>query len=175
MSLFSKLFGQKPKTAAKSPAEIYAGLRNMILTKRPPDFHGFWGVVLDMGMPNGTATMIAVADGTVSLYTSTGGGIIGLGPHEGPKKSASELLQFAPKFVQHCQRTLVYPLPSSGNTRFYLMSSDTTVSDEVRSEELGKGSHVLSPLFIKCHELLTEMRKVDEKLRSDSAGSAKVQ
>jgi len=60
---------------------------------------------MDMGMPNGTATMIAVADGTVSLYTSAGRGIIGLGPHEEPRKVVAELLQFAPQFSVHCKPT----------------------------------------------------------------------
>src|SRR5438105_15806500 len=86
----------------------------MVLTKRPPQFSGFWGVVMDMGMPNGTATMIAVADGTISLYTSTGGGIIGLGPHEGPRRAASALLEVAPQFSEHCRPTTEYPFPRTG-------------------------------------------------------------
>jgi len=72
MALFSKILALRRSHGGKSPADVYTGLRQMILTKRPANFSGFWGVVMDMGMPNGTATMIAVADGTVSMYTSTG-------------------------------------------------------------------------------------------------------
>ena len=168
MSVFSKLLTLKAGPRAKNPAEVYAGLRNMILTKRPPGFTGFWGVVMDMGMPRGLATLIVVADGTVSMYTSAGGGIIGVGPHEGPKRVSGELLQFAPRFSSYCKQTTVFPLPKPGNTRFYLMGPEAVVTEEVNSEELGNGKHVLSPLFRKCHELLSEIRLVDEKLRGSS-------
>ena len=171
MSLFSKIFSSKPRSESKSPAEVYAELRQMILTKRPPQFSGFWGVVMDMGMPNGTATMIAVADGTISLYTSTGGGIIGLGPHEGPRRAASVLLEVAPQFSEHCRPVTEYPLPRPGNTRVYLMGPDVTSTAEANSGELGSGTHVLSPLFFKCHALLTEMRTVDANLRSPQANN----
>src|SRR5690348_17646264 len=136
----------------------------MVLAKRPATFTGFWGVAMDMGMQNGTATMRAVADGVVSLYTSTGGGIIGLGPHEGPRQVA-ELLQFAPQFSVHCKPTTEFPLPSEGNTRFYLMGPDSVVTAEARSEKFGSGRHVLSPVFRKCHELLTEIILVVQKPR----------
>ena len=126
---------------------------------------------MDMGMQNGTATMIAVADGTVSMYTSTGGGIIGVGPHEGSKRVAAELLQFAPQFSARCEPTTEFPLPRAGNTRFYLMMPDRTVTAEASSSELGTGRHVLSPLFLKCNDLLTEIRLVDQKLRAKVASS----
>ena len=167
MALFSKILALRRSHGGKSPADVYTGLRQMILTKRPANFSGFWGVVMDMGMPNGTATMIAVADGTVSMYTSTGGGIIGVGPHEGPKRVASELLQFAPQFSVHCQQATEFPLPSAGNTRFYLLNPKGAVTSEARSDELGSGRHVLSPLFRKCHELVTQIRLVDQKLRAE--------
>ena len=166
MAFFKKLFSGKPPAERKSPAEVYAGLRNRILTKRPPTFTGFWGVVMDMGMPNGIATMIAVADGTVSMYTSAGGGIIGVGPHEGPKRVASDLLQAAPEFSSHCEPTTVFPLPKTGNIRFYLMGPEKIVTKEVNAQELSGGRHELSPLFSKCNALLTEIRLVDQKQRA---------
>jgi hypothetical protein len=165
MPLFSKLFPPRTPSKGKDPGEVYSGLRNLILTKRKPSFDGFWGIVMDIGVPNGHASMIAVADGTISLYTS-GGGIIGVGPHEGPKKVAAELLHLAPQFSEYCHPTSEYPLPSAGNTRFYLMGPSATVTAEFSSSELGSGKHVLSPLFLKCHELLTEIRNVDAKLRA---------
>ena len=166
MSIIRRLFPPKPGSGRKSPAEAYAGLRNMILTKRPPNFDGFWGVVMDIRRHNGTATMIAVADGTISLYTSTGGGIIGLGPHEGPKRAAAALLAFAPQFCSVCQQSADFPIPSSGNTRFYLMGPNAVFTAEAGSDELASGKHVLSPLFRKCDELLTEIRLVDQELRA---------
>ena len=42
-------------------------------------FPNVFGVVMDMTYPSGVATLVTFADGTASLYTSTGGGIIGGG------------------------------------------------------------------------------------------------
>ena len=36
---------------------------------------------------------------------------------------------------------------------------------EAKEEDLGYGRHQLSPLFHKGHELISEIRTVDEKLR----------
>ncbi len=165
MSFLKKLGFFKPGQP-KSPGEVYVGLRQMILTKRPANLEPdtFWGVVMDMGMPNGTATIVAVADGTVSLYTSTGGGIIGLGPYQGPRRAASELLAEAHQFSEYCQPTTEYPLPATGNIRFFLMRPPVTLTAERSQAELAQGKHVLSPLFFKCNELLTEIRKVNEQL-----------
>ena len=41
-----------------------------------------WAALLDIGTATGSATVAVVADGTVSMYTSTGGGMIGAGQHQ---------------------------------------------------------------------------------------------
>jgi hypothetical protein len=46
-----------------------------------------------MAYPNGTATVFGLADCTTSMYTSTGGGVIGGGPtSQWPKRPANGLL-----------------------------------------------------------------------------------
>lgn len=41
-----------------------------------------FGVIMDTTFASGTVTLVALADGTASLYASTGGGVIGGGAHE---------------------------------------------------------------------------------------------
>jgi len=41
-----------------------------------------WGALLETGYRKGIATLVALVDGTTSLYLSTGGGIIGVGAHD---------------------------------------------------------------------------------------------
>src|SRR5205807_5832373 len=48
-----------------------------------------WGAVMDMAFPDGVASLISLEDGTTSLYTSTGGGVIGGGAHQ-PVVDATE-------------------------------------------------------------------------------------
>ena len=61
-------------------------LRGQILHAAPDDLgffaseeHPVWGAVMDMAFPGGVATLVSLEDGTTSLYTSTGGGVIGGG------------------------------------------------------------------------------------------------
>src|SRR6516225_870477 len=65
-----------------SPEVVYQGLRNMVLCGTRERF-GLaptssrtepWGVVMDWGVPNGTATVMALSDGSASIYLSGGGG-----------------------------------------------------------------------------------------------------
>lgn len=64
---------------ADAGMQTYLGLRSMVMSIPPeeigiPDDVEVFGVIMDTTYPNGTATLIALADGTVSLYTSTGPG-----------------------------------------------------------------------------------------------------
>src|SRR5260221_3790710 len=80
-----KLFGRQAGGEG-DPAEAYAGLRRLALSlgaesvgrSLPPDAPVV-AVLMDSGMANAVATLVGVADGTTSLYYSTGGGVIGAG------------------------------------------------------------------------------------------------
>ena len=61
-----------------------------------------FGAVMEIGLEEGSATLVALHDGTVSMYLSSGGGIIGGGGQEAVWAAALEFL-----------RTLSYP----GNVR----------------------------------------------------------
>ncbi|MDE3137849.1 MAG: hypothetical protein KGL59_14815, partial [Acidobacteriota bacterium] len=130
---------------------------------------GVWGVVMETGYPGVVATLVAVADGSVSLYFSNGGGIIGLGGQEGPQRASRALLDAAPQFRKEFEPTTKYPLPREGHVRFYLLTRDAALTAEAKEEELGGGAHPLTPLFQKAHELITEIRLVDEKRQAEAA------
>ena len=69
--------------AAKSvpePVETTRGLRNMILSLKPSEvgispskeYPNVWGIVMEIGFPSGLVTLVAMADGTTSLYQNRG-------------------------------------------------------------------------------------------------------
>src|SRR2546421_13032816 len=70
-------------------AEEPLDLRGRILHADPTEL-GFWGssgrevwgAIMDMAFPGGVASLVSLEDGTTSLYTSTGGGVIGGGAHQ---------------------------------------------------------------------------------------------
>ncbi len=169
----------RPGGAAKdySLAENYAVLRDAVFSMKRdalgvvdaanPD--GIWGVVMETGYPGVVATLVAIADGSVSLYFSNGGGIIGLGAQEGLQRASRALLDAAPQFRNAFEATTKYPLPREAHVRFYLLTQDAALTSEAKEEELGGGAHALSPLFQKAHELITEIRIVDEKRQAEAA------
>jgi hypothetical protein len=72
-----------------SGEQVFQGLRGQLLSLDPAEAgldrftadRRVLGALMETGYPTGTATLVALADGTTSLYTSTGGDIIGGGGH----------------------------------------------------------------------------------------------
>jgi hypothetical protein len=150
-------------------AEVYTKLRNQLLTGKAetiglkPAANEVWGVMMEFGSSGGVASFVALADGTVSLYTSKGGAIIGLGPHPGPHRVGKELIVLAQQFVVQAKPTTNFPLPPPGITSFYLLCGTGVLVAEAKTNDLGQGRHQLSRLFDKGQELITEIRMIDQK------------
>src|SRR5438128_1078436 len=137
-------------------ADIYARLRSRVIESDPADIgievagDDVWGVLMETGYPQAVVTLVALADGTISIYFSNGGGIIGLGPYEGPQRALGNLLGFAPHFVKYCVPAESFPLPKEDHTRFYLFTGRGIVTAEAPEEDMGHGRHELSALFNKA-------------------------
>lgn len=173
-SFIAGLFSPIASAADYKVAEAYSGLRNMVLSTKPDsvgvklkDTNEVWGVVIETGYPEAVASLVALADGTVSLYFSNGGGIIGLGPHAGPHRVAQALLAASQKYSIQTQPTKSYPLPRPSFTRFYLLTGTGALTAEVKEDDLGNNRHPLSPLFYKGQELISEIRVVDQQRRAE--------
>lgn len=144
----------------------------MVLSTKPDsigvrlrDTNQVWGILMETGYSKAVASLVALADGTVSLYFSSGGGIIGLGPHAGPKRAAEALLAASQQFSVQMHSTKSYPLPKPSYTRFYLLTGNGALTAEVKEDDLGNNRHPLSPLFYKGQELISEIRVVDQERR----------
>lgn len=172
-SFFSGLFVSGAIAKDYKVAESYSGLRNMVLITRPeaiglrPNAGEVWGILMETGYPEAVVTLVALADGTVSIYFSNGGGIIGLGPHPGPQKAAKAFLSLSQQYSKYGTGTEEYPLPKPSHTRFYFLTEGRTITVEAKEDDLGDGRHQLSPFFHKGHELISEIRAVDEQLRAE--------
>ncbi len=175
LALLMGLFGcDKPTKDQYKTADLYRNMRQQVLTVDPKAIglapnspNRVWGVLMETGYPEAVATLVTIADGTVSLYFSNGGGIIGVGQHEGPRKASESFLAFAPQFLSRAKRTTDYPLPREGFTRFYFMTYDGVLTIEEKEDDLGNNRSPLSPLFHKAHDVISEARVIDEKLKAE--------
>src|SRR4051794_34976811 len=90
-SYVARMFRRRKETTPPAePAAAFTGLRQQVLALDPvtaglgreAGTADPWGFVMDTGSPGGVATLVCLRDGTTSLYTSSGFGIIGGGAHE---------------------------------------------------------------------------------------------
>jgi hypothetical protein len=173
LSLFSSLLASESRAMDHRIEETYSGLRKMVLSIAPKDIglkpkpNEVWGVLMETGYPKAVATLVALADGTISLYFSNGGGVVGLGGHSGPRQAAQSFLLESQQFSGQARPTTTFPLPGPTFTRFYLLTGTQVLTVEAKEDDLGHYRHPFSPLFHKGHALITEIRKVDNKQRAE--------
>lgn len=159
--------------ASPEPAQSYLQLRERILNLNPSDL-GFkpekdmphvWGVLMETGYEVGMASLVALADGTTSLYYSTGGGMLGSGEYSPVAQASKALVAEAEHHINRLHTTEDFPLPEAGQVRFYFMTYNGTLKAETTKNDLASGNHRLSSLYHLAQETLTQLRLSAEKKR----------
>jgi hypothetical protein len=154
---------------AKNP---YLGLRNQILKlnrekiglSAPAKPTEPWAAVMDWGVMNGTATVVAIADGTASIYLSSGGGSIGGGQsHDSIRKAAQKMVSVAAEFQPQMPATDTYPLPQSGQVTFYVLTDAGVFTASAPQEDLSSHRHPLGKLGDAAQEIITQYRLIQNK------------
>jgi hypothetical protein len=154
---------------------IYEGLRRRVFELDPAEVGltgdgqpgGVWGVLFELGLPAATVTVIALADGTTSLYTTGGFGIIGGGEHPSVvvanrklrEAVAEQLAAFRP------ESTSAPPAPEDVRVRAFT-TGGRLVADAAQSDLLD-GTHPLSDLFFAGHAVISKLREIHEGVAGD--------
>lgn len=118
-----------------------------------------WGVVVDMALDNGVATVVSLVDGTTSLYTSTGGGVVGGGSIEAIGLASEALVYAAERDVE------TIPLasgddrsvPRPGRVRFWVLTYAGVRMAEAHADDLDR-SHPLWRMHLSAQEVVTNLR-----------------
>jgi hypothetical protein len=177
ISAFLGAFGRgKDPAKADKPADVYQDLRQKVFALdaariglAPSGPNRVWGMLMETGYPKAVATLVTLGDGTVSMYFSNGGGIIGVGQHDGPRKAGAEFLAFAPQFLDEAKPTKEFPMPGEGRIRFYFLTYDGIFTSESSEDDLANKRSKLSPLFYKAHGVITQARLVHEQMKTGAA------
>jgi hypothetical protein len=152
-----------------APHPTYLGLRERALRLSRAEI-GFlpaasetqpWGVVMDWGMDHGVATVVAFADGSASVYTSTGGGSIGGQTHEAIRNAAHEAVNEADRVLSIAHRTNYIPLPKRGRVFFYLRTDAGIFTARSTEKALSAGLHPLSKLGNAMQGVITQYRAIE--------------
>jgi hypothetical protein len=143
--------------------QVYSDLRSQVLQLRAaPGADAETAVIavlMETGFARAVATLVAVSDGTVSLYFSTGGGIIGAGEHNAVRRIGRELLASAKQYVPDATATESCPLTEVARVRFYFVTPVGTYTLDAPEKDLRNRRHRFSPLYRQGHRLIAAMRK----------------
>jgi hypothetical protein len=149
------------------PAEMSQQLRAEALTQSAQNLGivtseehpTVFGILMETGYSDAVATLAVFAEGSTSLYFSTGGGIIGAGEHDSVRATHAPFFAEAEARLGVFTKTSDTPLPSDGRVRFYLRTFGSTLTAEALEEDLGEMRHELSDLFHAGHNVITAVRE----------------
>ncbi len=155
------------------PADDYVQFRSRILALDPAELGlapsaaapHVWGVLVEMGYEVGSATLVALADGTTSLHYSTGGGLLGSPGYTPLAKASRALVNQAEKCLQYASPSHDLPLPQVGQVRFIILTYTGHYAMEADEKSLVTDGHLLSPLYKNAQDALSQLRLLAETKR----------
>jgi len=119
-------------------------------------------VVMDWAVTPGVVTVVAVSDGSASIYYSSGGGSIG-GGYARPaiRDAALHAVSIASKFLDSMQFIDNFPLPESGGVIFYIVTERGVFMAKASVRLLSTNRVPLSELGNSMQTIITEYRMLD--------------
>ena len=159
---------------ALSPTRVnssnaYAGLRSMVLEGTRSNF-GLgpgasstqpFAVVTDWGDAQGATTIIAVADGSASVYPSSGTASIGGGQsHESIRNAALKTIELAGSAQPLMHATTQYPLPSRGQVSFYVVTDSGVFTASGSQDDMSGNRSPFSALGAATQNIIAEYRRL---------------
>jgi len=147
-------------TPKADPAN-YRKLRDHMLRSKQPGFEpdAVEAVLMDWNLGNGTATVLAAADGSASVDLSSGGGYIGGGQkYRAIRNAALHAVQIAASLLSQFKSTETIDLPSSGAVFFYLKTNSELRLAATKEANLSAGTDPLAALAAMMQEIITQYR-----------------
>lgn len=118
------------------------------------------GLIMETGYPNAIFTLVALSDGTASLYFSTGGGLMNAQSQEGPAKAALALAHAARRYVGGMPAAANTSPPERGEVKLYVLTNAGPRGVGGPEAEFAEDRRPQSPLFKAAHALLAEIGKL---------------
>jgi hypothetical protein len=168
LRIFRGIRSGAAKRAPQHEDEPYLDMRRKVLSREllPPvpagtDPKGLRGVAMDWRLERGVVTLVAVDD-AVSMYYSTGGGIIGAGTHKSVRDAAAVWLAQTRQVIRAMKVTDSYPLPPGPMVNFWaIRSGETLMSGPIDTAGLIKDAGGLySRVWAAAQEVVTALRAI---------------
>ena len=164
----------KPKAESKpDPTQVMRDLREAAFARHAaevglspgPGHERVWSVIVDMGYPGATVTLLVGADGTTSMYFSSGGGFIGAGEHPHIRDVSQRLISRVDAHLNDFAATTNHSVPALAQARVYARTFDDLRVAEAPLEMMGRSGHPLSPVLNAANDVITAIRELAEQKR----------
>jgi hypothetical protein len=145
----------------KADPAMYRKLRDHMLRSKQPGFKpdAVQAVFMDWNVSRGTATVVAAADGSASIYLSSGGGFIGGGEkYPAIRNAALHAVQIATSLFPQFKSIETIDLPPAGDVFFYLKTDDEVHLAVAKETNLQAGTDPLLALRAMMQEIVTQYR-----------------
>jgi hypothetical protein len=145
-------------------------LRDQVLTT-PPEVLGFasdaelpdvYGILVDWSLGDVVASILALRDGSASLYTTSTFGIIGGGGHAAVRAAAQGCVHVAAGCLAQSEAVTDFPLPAGDDVYFHLLTYADVRRCVADLDYLSDAGQPLHLLFDSAQEVLTQLRLTTE-------------
>jgi len=119
---------------------------------------------MEVALPEGVATLVSLRDGTASLYTSTGGGIIG---GYIARKEATQFVTEAEKYLASMKPVKSFPYPEVGRVKFYVLTRGGVYTAEIDQKEAQDPRHPFYSLFLAGNKVLAVLGTAHKQSKPD--------
>jgi hypothetical protein len=152
------------------PGDMYTALRRQVLQISPaeaglaptPELPRVWGLLMDTTYERGGYSLVALADGTTSIYTTTGGGTIGGGEHVQVAAATRAALRVVEAHLDQLPPSTNGDLPPVGSVVLRALTYDGQRAVQALEEDLGEGRHPQAEIFHAAHSAITQLRLIEE-------------
>jgi hypothetical protein len=148
----------------------YQGLRSQVFTTKPEtiginieDDNQPYAVLMEIGYPEATATLVSFIDGNASIYFSSGGGVLGGVGHESVRNAAISFVKESSEYLNSMDLVVSYELPDVGHVKFYALTKKGCFHIDEIEDNFNSNKSELTNLFLSGHGVITELRKISEK------------
>lgn len=143
----------------------YMGMRNLAFNITPEQI-GFediandkvFGLITEMDMDPGCASVIAYLNGETSIYVSSGGAYIGAGEYDDVRDLVKSKVNGFQKYVSKAKKIDEPKLPKDGKVIFNFLTKNGLYAVTENLAELESQKSELTILFIEVNEIITQIR-----------------
>jgi hypothetical protein len=156
-------------------SDVYTGLRNTALAMKPalagapasslPSSP--YAVITDVGVDNGTVTLVVTYDGNASIYLSNGGGFLGVAKNPKVREAAKGVVAAAGPALSAMQPAKDYSLPGHDDVNFYVLTAAGVLTARSSESDLRDTTKPLGHLYDAVQDVITKYRT-----SPDSAGGS---